>query len=144
MSTCIRLGMRTEKKPANTAPSLPQHQKVKDVHGDLEEEGIWSHRLGNYLWSPFDCPQPWTPFYHTCQQPQHELWVCGGTMSLPWVTEWDHFESLELDCRQSDLSPPPTTITDPQLKQNTVRCIFSVNAVRRYIPLFKFCLCSFL
>lgn len=144
MSTCISLGMRTEKKPANTAPSLPQHQKVKDVHGDLEEEGIWRHRLGNYLWSPLDCPQPWTPFYHTCQQPQHELWVCGGTMSLPWVTEWDHFESLELDCRQSDLSPPPTTITDPQLEQNTVRCIFSVNALKRYIPLFKFCLCSFL
>lgn len=140
MLTCISLGMRTEKKPSNAAPSPHQHQGAKDVHGDLEEEGVWSQRLGNYLWSPFECPQPWTPFYHTCQQPQHELWVCGGTMSLPWVTEWDRFESLiqELDGKQSDPSPQPTTITDLQLAQYTVRYTFSVNAVRGCIPLFTF------
>lgn len=124
--TCIGLGTRTEEKPSKTAPSPHQQQQARDVHEDSEEEGVWSPRLGNYLWSSFECPQPWPPFYHTCQQPRHELWVCGSTMSLPRATEWDRFESLiqELDSKQSDLPPPPTTITDLQLAQNTVRYTF--------------------
>ncbi|XP_070700108.1 SAM domain-containing protein SAMSN-1b [Pempheris klunzingeri] len=120
--TCIGLGRRTEKKKSAPSPQL-QQQQAEYVHEDSEEEGVWTPRLGNYLWSPFECPQPWTPFYHTCHQPQHELWVCGGTLSLPRTTEWDRFESLiqELDSKQPDLSPPPTicSITDLQLTQNT-------------------------
>lgn len=123
--TCIGLGKRSEKKPSKTAPSPQQQpQQAKDIHEDSEEEGVWSPRVGNYLWNPFECPQPW-PFHHTCHQPQHELWVCGGTLSLPRTTEWDRFESLirELDSKQSDLSPPQTICspTDLQLPQNTVR-----------------------
>ncbi|KAE8288066.1 SAM domain-containing protein SAMSN-1 [Larimichthys crocea] len=107
--TCIGLGKTTKQ----------QQQQTKDECS--EEEGVCSPRLGNYLWSPFECPQPWTPFYHTCHQPRHELWVCGGALSLPRTTEWDRFESLiqELDSKQSD--PPQTTcsISDPQPSQNT-------------------------
>ncbi|KAI3373397.1 hypothetical protein L3Q82_022009 [Scortum barcoo] len=119
MLTCIGLGRRTEKKPHKTAPS-PQ-QQAKDLHEESEEEGIWSPHLGNYLWNPFECPQTWTPFYHTCQQPRHELWVCGAT--LPRTSEWDRFESLirELDSKQSDPSPPQTvcSFTDLQPPQST-------------------------
>lgn len=119
--TCIGLGRRAEKKPSESAPSPQQQQQLEDS----EEEGVWTPRLGNYLWSPFECPQPWTPFYHTCHQTRHELWACGGTLSLPQTTEWDRFESLiqELDSKQSELSPPQTirSITDLQLSQYTVR-----------------------
>ncbi|XP_051257522.1 SAM domain-containing protein SAMSN-1b isoform X2 [Dicentrarchus labrax] len=119
--TCIGLGKRTEKKSPKSPPQ--QQQQAKYVHEDSEEEGVWSPRLGNYLWSPFECPQPWSPFYHTCHQPQHELWVCGGTLTLPRRTEWDRFESLiqELDSKQPDLSPPQTacSITDLEPLQNT-------------------------
>ncbi|CAJ1064583.1 SAM domain-containing protein SAMSN-1b [Xyrichtys novacula] len=114
--TCIGLGRRAEKPLSKTAssPQLQQH-KAKNTRADSKEEGVW--------WSPFECPQPWSPFYHTCQQPQHELSVCGGTLSLPWATEWDRFESLiqELDRKQPDLSPPETipSITDLQFSQNT-------------------------
>ncbi|TKS83692.1 SAM domain-containing protein [Collichthys lucidus] len=105
--TCIGLGKTTKQR------------QTKDECS--KEEAVCS--LGNYLWSPFECPQPWTPFYHTCHQPRHEPRVCGGALSLPWTTEWDRFESLiqELDSKQSELSPPQTTcsITDPQPSQNT-------------------------
>ncbi|XP_074528580.1 SAM domain-containing protein SAMSN-1b isoform X2 [Halichoeres trimaculatus] len=116
--TCIGLGKRTEKQLSKTASSpLLQQHKTRNTHEDSKDEGVW--------WSPFECPQPWSPFYHTCQQPQHELWVCGGgTLSLPWATEWDRFESLiqELDRKQPDLSPPQTvpSITELQFSQNTL------------------------
>ncbi|KAM7374852.1 hypothetical protein PAMP_007487 [Pampus punctatissimus] len=133
--TCIGLGKRTEKKPSKTAPSQ-QQKKAKDVHEDSEEEGFRSPRVGDHLWSPFDCSQPWTPFYHTCHQPQHELRVCGGTLLLPRTTEWDRFESLiqELDGKQSDLSPPQMirSITDLHFTQST----FS-DAFRQHSPLMK-------
>ncbi|KAM7398576.1 hypothetical protein PAMA_006467 [Pampus argenteus] len=141
--TCIGLGKRTEKKkPSKTSPS-PQQKKAKDVHEDSEEEkeekeeeGFRSPRVGDHLWSPFDCSQPWTPFYHTCHQPQRELWVCGGTLTLPRATEWDRFESLiqELDGKQSDLSPPQMirSITDLHFTQST----FS-DAFRQHSPLMK-------
>ncbi|XP_029303768.1 SAM domain-containing protein SAMSN-1b [Cottoperca gobio] len=123
MLSCIGLVRRTEKKPSKSAPLPQQQQQAKDIHMDSEEEGVWSPRLGNYLWNPFECPQPWTPFYHTCHQPRHELPVAGSTLSLPRTTEWDRFESLiqELDSKQSDLSPPPMirSITDLQLPHNT-------------------------
>ncbi|XP_076605890.1 SAM domain-containing protein SAMSN-1b [Chaetodon auriga] len=140
--TCIGLGKRTEKKPSKTAPSPQQQQQAKGVHEDSEDEGGWSPRLGNYLWSPFECPQPWTPFYHTCHQPRHELWVCGGTLSLPRTTEWDRFESLiqELDSKQSDLSPPQTgcrPITDLQRSQNTLTRFGRFDAFRQHSPLMK-------
>lgn len=127
MLTCIGLGKRSEKKSSKAAPSpLQQQQQAKDVHEDSEEEGVWIPQAGHYLWNPFECPQPWTPLHHTCHQPQHELIVGGGTLSLPRTTEWDRFESLiqELDSKQSDLSPPQKicSITDQQLSQNTVRC----------------------
>lgn len=124
--TCIGLGRRTEKKASETVPS-PRRQQDKDAREDSDREGFWSPRPGDHLWSPFDFSQPWSPFYHTCHlPPRHELWVCGGTMSLPRTSEWDRFESLiqELDSKQSDLSPPQMirSITDLQLTQNTVRC----------------------
>ncbi|KAM6983555.1 SAM domain-containing protein SAMSN-1b isoform 2-T2 [Tautogolabrus adspersus] len=116
--TCIGLGRRTDKTLAKTASS-PQHQQQRATndHVESKEEGVW--------WSPFECPQPWSPFYHTCQQCQHELWVCGGSLSLPWTTEWDRFESLiqELDSKQPDLCPLPQTvpsITELQFSQNTL------------------------
>ncbi|XP_060911964.1 SAM domain-containing protein SAMSN-1b isoform X1 [Labrus mixtus] len=116
--TCIGLGRRTDKTLAKAASSpQQQQQRATDVHVQSKEEGVW--------WSPFECPQPWSPFYHTCQQPQHELWVCGGSLSLPWTTDWDRFESLiqELDSKQPDLCPPPLTvpsITELQFSQNTL------------------------
>lgn len=116
--TCIGLGKRAEKS------SSPQRQQAKG-RDDSEEEGIVSPRVGNHLWSPFECPQPWSPFYHTCHPPRHELWGCGGTLSLPRATEWDRFESLiqELDIKQPSLSPPQMvrSITDLHLSPNTVR-----------------------
>ncbi|XP_044079475.1 SAM domain-containing protein SAMSN-1b [Siniperca chuatsi] len=125
--TCIRLGRRTEKKPSKTAPTpQQQQQQAKDVHEDSEEEGVWN---------PLECPQPWTPFYHTCHQPRHELWVCGGT------TEWDRFESLiqELDSKQSDLSPTQTicSITDLQLSQNTLTRFGRFDVFKQHSPLMK-------
>lgn len=124
--TCIGLGTRTEKKPSKPSPSPLQQrqQEAKDVRGDSDEEGVWSPKLGNYLWSPFECPQPWSPFYHTCHQPRPELWA-RGTLSLPQTTAWDRFESLiqELDRKQPDLSPPQTScsITNLQLADKNVR-----------------------
>lgn len=123
--SCIGLGMSAENKPSTTTPS-PQRQRqlTSDVYEDSEEEGLWSPRRG-YQWNPFECPQPWTPFYHTCRQPQHELPVCSGNLSLPRTTEWDRFESLiqELDRKLSDLSSPEMirSITDRPLPPNTVR-----------------------
>lgn len=124
--TCISLGTEAEKKPFTSAPSPRQQQRAKDVHGDSEEEETWGPRLGSYLWSPFECPQPWTPFYHTCQLPPHDSWVCGRTSPLPRATEWDRFESLiqELDSKQCELTPAPTTITDVQFTPISVRLIF--------------------
>lgn len=120
--TCIGLGRKTQRSP-KTVPS-PQQQQAKD-HEYSEEEGLWSHGVGNHPWSPFECSQPWAPFYHTCHQPRHDLWVCGGTLSLPRTTEWDRFESLiqELDNKQSNLARPQMirSITDLHLSQNMVR-----------------------
>eukprot|EP00064_Thunnus_orientalis_P015497 superscaffoldBa00002879_g15550 len=142
--TCIGLGKRTEKKPCKTAPSPQQRrqqQQAKDVYEDSEEEGFWSPRVRDHLWSPFDCSQPWSPFYHTCQQPRHELWGCGGTLSLPRTTEWDRFESLiqELDSKQSDLSPPQMirSITDLHLTQNALTRFGRFDAFRQHSPLMK-------
>ncbi|XP_040007038.1 SAM domain-containing protein SAMSN-1b [Xiphias gladius] len=136
--TCIGLGKRRE-KPSKTVPS-PQRQQAKD-HEDSEEEGIWCPRFGNHLWSPFECPQPWAPFYHTCHQPRHELWVCGGTLSLPRTTEWDRFESLiqELDNKQSNLPPPQMirSITDLHLSQNTLTRFGRFDAFKQHSPLMK-------
>ncbi|XP_054481202.1 SAM domain-containing protein SAMSN-1b [Anoplopoma fimbria] len=125
--TCIGLGKRAEKKPSMTNPSPQQQQQqlARDVHEDSEGEAVWSPQLGNYQWYPFECPQTWTPFYHTCRQPRHEPSVCGGTLSLPRTTEWDRFESLiqELDSKQSHLSPPQMirSITDLQLSQDPLK-----------------------
>lgn len=128
--TCIGLGTRTEKKPCKPSQSpQQQQQEAKDIYGDSDEEGVWSPKLGNYLWSPFECPQPWSPFYHTCHQPRHELWA-RGTFSLPQTMAWDRFESLiqELDSKQSDLSPPQTScsITNLQLSDKNVRHTFDI------------------
>uniref|UniRef100_A0A671W791 Uncharacterized LOC115594348 n=1 Tax=Sparus aurata TaxID=8175 RepID=A0A671W791_SPAAU len=139
--TCIGLGTRTEKKPCKPSQSpQQQQQEAKDVYGDSDEEGVWSPKLGNYLWSPFECPQPWSPFYHTCHQPRHELWA-RGTFSLPQTVAWDRFESLiqELDSKQSDLSPPQTScsITNLQLSdKNLTRCD-RFDVFRQHSPLMK-------
>ncbi|XP_035034249.2 SAM domain-containing protein SAMSN-1b isoform X2 [Hippoglossus stenolepis] len=136
--TCIGLGKRTEKssKPAASA----QRQQAKE-HEDSEEEGILSPRVGTHLWSPFECPQPWTPFYHTCQQPRHELWVCGGTLSLPRTTEWDRFETLiqKLDVKQPSPSPPQMirSITDLHLSQNAMTRFGRFDASSQRSPLMK-------
>ncbi|KAM6911517.1 SAM domain-containing protein SAMSN-1b [Lycodopsis pacificus] len=118
-----------------------QQQLTRDVHEDSEEEGVWSPQLGNYQWNPFECPQPWTPFYHTCRQPRHEPSVCGGTLPLPRTTEWDRFESLiqELDSKQSDLSPPEMIrfITDLPLPQNTLTRLGRFDAFRQPSPPMK-------
>uniref|UniRef100_UPI0037E9AC93 SAM domain-containing protein SAMSN-1b n=1 Tax=Semicossyphus pulcher TaxID=241346 RepID=UPI0037E9AC93 len=131
--TCIGLGKRTEKKLSKAAPSSQQQQQDKHVQEVPADEGVW--------WSPFECPQTWSPFYHTCQQPQHELWVCGGTLSLPWATEWDRFESLiqELDSKQPDLSPLPTlpSSTDLQLSQKTLTRFGRFDAFGQPSPLMK-------
>ncbi|XP_031727408.1 SAM domain-containing protein SAMSN-1b [Anarrhichthys ocellatus] len=140
--TCIGLGKRAENKPSMTTPSPQRQQQLtRDVHEDSEEEGVWSPQLGNYQWNPFECPQPWTPFYHTCRQPRHEPSVCGGTLPLPRTTEWDRFESLiqELDSKQSDLSPPEMIrfITDLPLPQNTLTRLGRFDAFRQPSPPMK-------
>ncbi|XP_068577262.1 SAM domain-containing protein SAMSN-1b [Cebidichthys violaceus] len=140
--TCIGLGKRAENKPSVTTPSPQRQQQLtRDVHEDSEEERVWSPQLGNYQWNPFECPQPWTPFYHTCRQPRHEPSVCGGTLSLPRTTEWDRFESLiqELDSKQSDLSPPGMIrfITDLPLSQNTLTRLGRFDAFRQPSPPMK-------
>ena len=108
--TCISLGRRTEKRSSSTATSSPDlvKQQTRGRHDDAEEDGVWSPKSGYHLWRPFDCPQSWAPIYHTCQQTPHEMWTCGGNLSLPQSSEWDRFESLiqELDSKQSALSHP--------------------------------------
>lgn len=103
--TCIRGGPKTEEPNA----SSPQHRQAKDENEDSEAEDIWKPQLGHYRWGPFECSQPWTPFYHTCQQPAHDSWVCGRTSTLSGATEWDRFEVLiqELEGKQSDPIPTP-------------------------------------
>ncbi|KAM4545911.1 SAM domain-containing protein SAMSN-1b [Odontesthes bonariensis] len=118
---CVSLGRKTEKRSSKMAASPQQHNM--DVHKDSKEEGVWSPEIVNYQWRPFECPQPWTPFYHTCQQARHELWKCGGSLSLPRASEWDRFESLiqEMDSKQSDMCLPQMirSITDLHFSQNT-------------------------
>ncbi|KAM3602186.1 uncharacterized protein V6R79_025860 [Siganus canaliculatus] len=143
--TCIGLGQRTEKKTSKAAPASqhpePQHQQHQHQQQDREadKEGARSPRIGNYLWSPFECPQPWTPFYHTCHQPRHDLWVCGGKSSLPQATEWDRFESLiqELDSKQLDLSPLPAGHPDLQPPQTTSTRFGRFDAFRQQSPLMR-------
>ncbi|XP_069021120.1 SAM domain-containing protein SAMSN-1-like [Embiotoca jacksoni] len=117
--TCIGLGKRTEKEPSS--PQQQRQQQATGLHGDTEEEDVWSPKCESLLWGPFDCPQSWT-LYHTCHQPQHGPWAGGGTLSLPRTSEWDRFESLiqELDGKLLDLSPPQMirSITDLHLSQN--------------------------
>lgn len=124
--TCIRLGTKTE-EPFTIALSPHQQRQAKDTNEDSEGD-IWQPQLGNYRWGPFECSQPWTPFYHTCQQPAHDSRVCGRTSSLSWATEWDQFEVLiqELDRKQSDPipAPVPTAGTDLPPGPTSVRWIF--------------------
>ncbi|XP_068187826.1 SAM domain-containing protein SAMSN-1b [Antennarius striatus] len=114
--TCIALGTRPQKKTPKTATSSNLHEQQEDPD---PEEGVWSPAAGDHRWSPFECSQPWIPFYHTC----HQQGVSGGDLSSPWTTDWDRFESLisELDSKLSDPSPPQTisSDTDLQLSQNT-------------------------
>ncbi|CAG5875913.1 unnamed protein product [Menidia menidia] len=126
--TCISLGRRTEKRACKkAAPPQPlQPQPSRDVQKDAQEEGeAWGPRMGHHQWRPFECQQPWTPFYHTCQQARHELWTCGGSLSLPRTSEWDRFESLiqEMDSKQSDMCLPQMirSITDLHFSQSTKR-----------------------
>ncbi|XP_069366298.1 SAM domain-containing protein SAMSN-1b isoform X2 [Paralichthys olivaceus] len=135
--SCIGQGKRTEK--SNKAAASPQQAKE---HEDSEEESILSPRVGTHLWSPFECPQPWTPFYHTCQQPRQELWACGGTLSLPRTREWDRFETLiqKLDVKQPISPSPPQmirSITDLHLSQNTMTRFGRFDASSQRSPLMK-------
>lgn len=111
--TCISRGAKTE-EPFTISSSPRQQRQAKDATEDPEAEDIWQPQLGHYRWSPFECPQPWTPFYHTCQQPAHDSWVCGRTSTLSGATEWDRFEVLiqELEGKQSDpiATPAPTDL----------------------------------
>ncbi|KAI9521995.1 hypothetical protein NQZ68_040627 [Dissostichus eleginoides] len=136
--SCIGLGKRTEKKPP-PAPSPQHNHQAKDYHVDSEEEGGWSPQTGNDRWNPFECSQPWTPLHHTCHQ--HELPVCGGTLTPHGSTQWDRFESLiqELDSKQSDLCPPEMTlsITDLQLSQDTLSRFGRFDAFRQSSPVMK-------
>ncbi|KAK1882182.1 SAM domain containing protein SAMSN-1 [Dissostichus eleginoides] len=136
--SCIGLGKRTEKKPP-PAPSPQYNHQAKDYHVDSEEEGGWSPQTGNVRWNPFECSQPWTPLHHTCHQ--HELPVCGGTLTPHGSTQWDRFESLiqELDSKQSDLCPPEMTlsITDLQLSQDTLSRFGRFDAFRQSSPVMK-------
>lgn len=123
MLTCIGLSKRTEKKPSKPAPS-PRQPQAKEIHERPEEEGLLSPRVHSPHWSPTLCPHPWTPSFHTCQQPQTEPWVYDCDFTLPRTSEWDRFESLiaELDSKQADLSPPRVirSITDLHISQTTV------------------------
>ncbi|XP_057677679.1 SAM domain-containing protein SAMSN-1b isoform X2 [Corythoichthys intestinalis] len=110
--TCISLGKRVEKKSCQTDQQL-QQEEVNNSE-DLKSEDVSSS---------IDSSQPCSPYYYTCSQPGHELWVCGGNLLLPRATEWDRFESLiqELDRKEADL--PSTTIpessTDTQSTENS-------------------------
>ncbi|XP_030602783.1 SAM domain-containing protein SAMSN-1b [Archocentrus centrarchus] len=135
--TCMGRRRRTERRLSKTA-SLPQQlmqQQARDLHKDPEEDGTWSPRVGNYLWSPFDYPQIHTSFYQKCHEPRHEL--CG----LRHTTEWDRFETLmqEMDRKQSSLSPPQMihSITDLHLYQNTLTRFERFEALRQHPPLMK-------
>ncbi|XP_047463268.1 SAM domain-containing protein SAMSN-1b [Mugil cephalus] len=135
--TCIGRGKKSEKKPSKgPLPQQPRQQQATNLHGDPEEDGAWNPSFGNHLWSPFDCPQPWSSFYHSCHQPRHELWPCEGTISLPRTTEWDRFESLiqKLDSRQSDLPAPQMirSITDLHLSQNPLTRFGRFEAFRQH------------
>lgn len=128
--TCIRLGTKTE-EPFTNASSPHQQRQAKYINEDSEAEDIWQPQLGNYRWGPFECSQPWTPFYHTCQQPAYDSRVCGRTSSLSWATEWDQFEVLiqELERKQSDLTPTPapTAVTDLPPGPTSVSLSITVN-----------------
>uniref|UniRef100_A0A3Q1GYH5 SAM domain, SH3 domain and nuclear localisation signals 1b n=2 Tax=Anabas testudineus TaxID=64144 RepID=A0A3Q1GYH5_ANATE len=136
--TCIGLRRRT-KTPSENGPSPRQQQATH--HQQSEEEDGWSPCVATHLWSPFEFPQPWSPFYHTCHQARPELWVCGGTLSLPRATEWDRFESLiqELDNKQCTPSPPQMirSITDLHLSQNMWSRFGRFDAFRQHPPLMK-------
>ncbi|KAK2879852.1 hypothetical protein Q8A73_023664 [Channa argus] len=136
--TCIDLGKRTV-KPCKTISSPQQLQA--NIHDESVEEGAWRSGVATRLWIPLECPQPCTLFYHTCHQARRELWVCGGTLSLPRTTEWDRFESLvqELDNKQCNLSPPQLirSITDLHLSQNTLTRFGRFEAFRQHSPLMK-------
>ncbi|XP_017294534.1 SAM domain-containing protein SAMSN-1b [Kryptolebias marmoratus] len=124
--TCIGLGKRTEMSSLKTTQlsQQPLQPNTGDLHGDSVEDGMWSPMPGHLL-KPSDCPQAWPPFYHTCQQPSHNMWSCSGSLSLPRNSDWDRFETQiwELDSKQPDLSLPQMirSITDLHLPQNTNR-----------------------
>lgn len=121
--TCIRLGTKTE-EPFSSASSPRQHRQAKDGNKASEAEDIWQPQFGSCSWAPFECSQPWTPFYHACQRPAHDSWVCGRSSPLSWATEWDRFEDLiqELERKQPDPTPAPTAMKD--LPTTCVRKIF--------------------
>lgn len=115
--SCIGLGRRAKSSSDNTQSH--QQQQARDPE-QSEEDDAWSPAVVHHLWSPFECPQPRSPFHHTWHQAHHELGVCGTTLSLPRTTEWDRFESL---VQELDSKPPQMirSITDLHLSQNMVR-----------------------
>ncbi|XP_029030333.1 SAM domain-containing protein SAMSN-1b isoform X4 [Betta splendens] len=111
---------RTAKKLCENAPS-PQKKRPKN-HKASEEEESWRPCVPHHLPNMFECPQPWTPLYHTCHQARHELWGCSGALSLPQATQWDDFETLMQQLDSKGCSPAPQmvrSITDLHLCQNT-------------------------
>ncbi|KAK2828870.1 hypothetical protein Q5P01_019904 [Channa striata] len=136
--TCINLGRRTVKPWKTISP--PQQLQAKNRE-ESEEEDAWRSGAAAPLWNPFECPRPCALFYHSCHQARHELWVCGGTLSLPRVTEWDRFESLvqELDYRHCNPSPPQLirSITDLQLSQNPLTRFGRFDVFRQHSALMK-------
>ncbi|XP_054611581.1 SAM domain-containing protein SAMSN-1b isoform X2 [Dunckerocampus dactyliophorus] len=112
--TCIGLGKKTEKTSSKSDEQMRQ-QEVKSLHDDGKKDRAWT---------PTDCSRPWSPFYHTCHQPGHDLWVCAGNLLPPQATEWERFESLiqELDRKESHLSARKTadqTTEDKLTKSGT-------------------------
>ncbi|XP_055370626.1 SAM domain-containing protein SAMSN-1b isoform X5 [Betta splendens] len=96
---------RTAKKLCENAPS-PQKKRPKN-HKASEEEESWRPCVPHHLPNMFECPQPWTPLYHTCHQARHELWGCSGALSLPQATQWDDFETLMQQLDSKGCSPAP-------------------------------------
>lgn len=118
--TCIDLGRKAEKLCENES-QLPQQSQPKL---QSEEEDWWRPRVPNHLPNPFERPQPWTPFGHTCHQAPHELWGCRGALSLPRTTQWDGFDKWRQELDGKGCSPSPhmiRSITDLHLCQTTVR-----------------------
>ncbi|XP_055370624.1 SAM domain-containing protein SAMSN-1b isoform X2 [Betta splendens] len=129
---------RTAKKLCENAPS-PQKKRPKN-HKASEEEESWRPCVPHHLPNMFECPQPWTPLYHTCHQARHELWGCSGALSLPQATQWDDFETLMQQLDSKGCSPAPQmvrSITDLHLCQNTLTRFGRSDAFRHQPLLMK-------